>query len=161
MRTVALVAGLLVGASGCAPAPAAPAREPADREGVPGASVERLSDGTAFLVAPPSNGNRMAAIVQGTLAVIGGDCLGFDEPGSGGTATLVLPHGSRPSDDGSAVDVPGGPTVRIGDAITGGGGYRSITEEAGVVATGWPDAPEACRSAQSLAGIYDVELATG
>ena len=97
----------------------------------------------------------MAAIVTGTLTVIGDGCLGFDEPGNG-TVVLALPHGSRPTGDGSAIEVAGGPTVRIGDTITGGGGYN---DQAGVVASLWPDAPEACRSARSLAGIYDVELA--
>ena len=121
-----------------------------------GASVHQLDDGTAFLVAQRSNGNRMAAIVTGTLTVIGDGCLGFDEPG--GTVVLALPHGSRPTGDGSAIEVAGGPTVRIGDAITGGGGYN---DQAGVVTSLWPDAPEACRSARSLAGIYDVELSAG
>lgn len=122
-----------------------------------GASVQQLADGSAFLVAQRSNGNRMSAIVRGTSTVIGGGCVGFDEPGNG-TVALVLPHGSRPASDGSAIEIPGGPTVEIGETVEGGGGYN---DQAGAVASGWPQAPQACRSAGSLAGIYDVELVEG
>lgn len=162
LHSTALLVGLLaLGVSGCASS--SPGAAPSTSASGPGAgrSVERLADGTSFLVSGPSNGNHMAAIVRGTLAVIGGGCLGFDDPGGNGTVVLVLPHGSRPTADGSAVEVAGGPTVRIGDAVEGGGGYRDQAEEGGVVASGWPDAPEACRSARSLAGIDDVESSEG
>ena len=153
-----LAALLMLGASGCASSSVDAAGGPAERRATDGSSVESLADGTAFLVAGPSNGNREAAIVRGTLTVIGGGCLGFDEPGGNSTVVLVLPHGSHPSDDGSAVEIADGPTVGIGDTVEGGGGYRDLAQEGGVVASGWPDSPEACRSAATLAGIYDVEL---
>lgn len=92
--------------------------------------------------------------------MIGGGCLGFDEPGGSRTVVLVLPHGAHPSDDGSAIEIADGPTVRIGDTVEGAGGYRDLAHEAGVVASGRPDSPAACRSAVTLAGIYDVELST-
>lgn len=146
----AVLTGLLLATSGCS---VVSSRVPGG-----GSSVQHLADGTAFLVAERSNGNHMAAIVRGTLTTIGGGCLGFDEPSSNGTVVLVLPHGSRPSRDGTAIEVAGGPTVRLGDTVSGGGGYSDVT---GVVASGWPDSPEACRSASTLAGIHDVELDEG
>lgn len=145
-----MTAGLLLAISGCS---LAPSWFPGG-----GPSVEHLSDGTALLVAGRSDGDQMAAVVRGTLAVIDGGCLGFDPPDGSGTVVLVLPHGSHPTGDGSAVKIAGGPTVRVGDAVMGGGGGRDLTGEGDVVASVWPDAPEACRSATALAGIDDVEL---
>lgn len=149
----AVTAGLLRAVAGCSVVPSwAPGG---------GSSVQHLADGTAFLVAERSSGDQMTAIVRGTLTTINGGCLGFDPPDGSGTAALVLPHGSHPTGDGTAVEVAGGPTVRVGDAVMGGGGGRDLTGEEDVVASVWPDAPEACRSATALDVIDDVELDEG
>lgn len=146
----AVTVGLLLAISGCSLAPSwLPGGEP---------SVEHLADGTAFLVAGRSNGDQMTAVVRGTLTTISDGCLGFDPPDGSGTVVLVLPHGSHPTRDGTAMKVAGGPTVHVGDAVVGGGGGRDLTGEQDVVASVWPDAPDACRSATALDVIDDVEL---
>lgn len=87
--------------------------------------------------------------------MIGGGCLGFDEPA--GAVAVPLPHGSRPVDDGEAIEIAGGPTVRVGDALVGGGGCLDLRSAEDAVAAEWPGSPDACRSASSLAVIDDVE----
>lgn len=53
------------GASGCAWSSVDAAGGSAERRAIDGSSVGSLADGTTFLLAGPSNGNRMTAIVRG------------------------------------------------------------------------------------------------
>ncbi len=44
------------------------------------------------------------------------------------TYPLQFPFGTQLSDDGTEVAVPGLPSLRIGDEISGGGGYMHLTD---------------------------------
>ena len=122
----------------------------------PGASTQTLADGSSFLVSAPTNSYH-EAIVSGRLALIGDDCVGLESPGGGETSALALPHGTQPSDDGRAIVLPDGLRIALGDSISGGGGYLTLSGAPDAF-DAWPEAPPSCAEATYLAGIYDVEL---
>lgn len=59
----------------------------------------------------------MQAILSGRIVVLEGGCLGLD------AIPLQFPFGSELLSDGSGVEAPGLGVVRVGDEISGGGGY--------------------------------------
>ena len=136
------------------PVPVQPPAEPGS-----GASTQTLADGSVFLVDAPSNAFN-TAIVAGRLTLIGGNCIGLESPGGGETSALAFPNGTRPSKDGRAIVLPDGVQITLGDPITGGGGYFTLSESSDAFAE-WPDAPSGCAKATYLAGIYDVEITEG
>ena len=148
LRPVALLAALVaVGASGCSLL---------SFEADSGASTQTLADGSGFLVAAPTN-FFPEAIVSGRLALIGDDCMGLEGlPGERGDV-LAFPHGTRASDDGRAIVLPDGLQITVGDQITGGGGYTTLSERPDAFDR-WPDAPSGCAKATNLASIYDVKI---
>lgn len=158
-----LVGLAVVGAAGCSqPTQASTAADAAVQTPVPqapadaGASTQALADGSSFLVAAPTNGQD-EAIVSGRLALIGGNCVGLEQPGGGETSTLAFPHGTHPSDDGQAIVLPDGVKITLGDPIVGGGGSNTL--QPGTTAFDpWPDAPSGCAQATYLSSIYDVSI---
>lgn len=144
-----MVAVVAVAASSCSLLPFGPGT---------GASTQQLADGSTFLVAAPANGGD-DAIVSGRLALIGGNCIGLDSPGSDETAVLAFPHGTRPSDDGEAIVLPDGLRITLGQSIWGGGGYGTLDIATDAFAS-WPDAPDGCAKATYLAGIREVSTST-
>ena len=147
-RAAVLAAALVaVGVSSCSLLPFGASEEP---------STQTLADGSAFLVAAPSN-FQQEAIVAGRLALIGDGCVGLEMPESGENAALAFPHGTRPSDDGSAIVLPDGLQIALGDPVLGGGGYLTLSEAPDAFDR-WPDAPSGCARATYLATIYDVEI---
>jgi len=74
--------------------------------------------GVSVLVAAPADGGDAAA-VRGTVGVVSG-CLAIGE------YVAVWPAGTRVVDeDGPVIDVPHLGEVRVGDQVTGAGGYHS------------------------------------
>lgn len=145
--SVGLMAGALaVGTSGCT-------LLPVDTTG--GASTQTLADGSSFLVGAQTN-IRSDAGVTGTLALIGGDCVGIQSPGGDGAA-LNFPHGTHPSEDGRRIVLPDGLQITLGDAITGGGGFATLSQAPDAFAD-WPDAPTGCGKGTYLATIYGVSI---
>lgn len=161
-RPAALLAVLVVvGAAGCSqPTQAsttadAAVQTPATQTPA-GASTQVLADGSSFLVAAPTSAQD-EAIVSGRLALIGGDCVGLEQPNSGETSTLAFPHGTHPSEDGRAIVLPDGVRIALGDPVVGGGGSNTL--QAGTTAFDpWPDAPAGCAQATYLSSIYDVSI---
>lgn len=163
-RPAALLTVLVaVGAAGCSQptqaSTAADAAVQAPATQAPtgaGASTQALADGSSFLVAAPTNGQD-EAIVSGRLALIGGNCVGLEQPSSGETSALAFPHGTHPSDDGRAIVLPDGVQISLGDPIVGGGGSNTL--QGGTTAFDpWPDAPSGCAGATYLSSIYDVSI---
>lgn len=143
---LAVVVG--VGASGCSLLPFG---------AVGGPSTQTLADGSTFLVNAPTNAFD-EALVSGQLALIGGDCIGMEDPaGAGQGDVLTFPSGTRPSKDGRSIVLPDGLEVTVGDQVYGGGGYTELSENPGVLDS-WPDAPAGCRGAGTAVSIYDVKL---
>lgn len=68
----------------------------------------------------------MEALILGTLTLTEGGC--FAVAAGGVTYPLQFPFGTRLSDDGTEVAVPGLPALRVGDEISGGGGYLHLTD---------------------------------
>lgn len=119
-------------------------------------TVIQVDDGVSGLVNPPSNGNRPDARISGTLAVIGGNCLGLSLPGR--DQALAFPHGTTAAPGGTGVLTPEGVTILVGQELVAGGGIREIDQSANWVLERWPAAPPGCSGAESAAGVYDVEL---
>ncbi|NQX13309.1 hypothetical protein HQQ80_16910 [Microbacteriaceae bacterium VKM Ac-2855] len=87
------------------------------------ASVQRGRDVTA-MVESTAPSFVMQAIVAGSLTVTDTGCFALD---SGGTVRPVqFPFGTRLGDDGETVLVPGLEPIRVGDDVSGGGGYMDL-----------------------------------
>jgi hypothetical protein len=96
----------------------------------------------AVLVAAPARGGDDAAI-GGEVTVVDG-CLGIDD------AVAVWPFGTEVTDrNGPLIDVPGLGKVRVGDHVTGAGGYLSATSEGreGLA----PTVPDTCKDRSLVA----------
>lgn len=88
-------------------------------------ALQRAQGVTAMVAASrPSAG--MDALISGTLTITDAGC--FAVRSGGVTYPLQFPFGTRLSDDGIEVSVPGLPSLRVGDEISGGGGYLHLTE---------------------------------
>ena len=93
--------------------------------------VQREGD-TILLVADSEPEAVMEAVVEGTLTLTADGCFAIE---SGDVVhPLQFPFGTRLASDGRSAVVPGLGTVRVGDAIRGGGGYVEVGE-----------VPDACR----------------
>ena len=148
LRPAALLLALVaLGASGCSLLPFGAGA---------GASTQTLADGSGFLVAAPTNGGD-DAIVSGTLALIGEDCVGLKTPSTAESAALAFPHGTRASDDGRAIVLPDGVQITLGDSISGGGGSTTL-DRAPDAFDAWPEAPSGCAKATYLSSIREVKI---
>ena len=147
-RTLVVVGAVVAaGVCGCSALPL---------PGVGGPSTKSLSDGSVFLVAAPTSGGS-EAIVGGRLTLIGGECIGVQETSGEGGDVLVFPHGSRSDDDGSAILLPDGQRITVGQSIWGSGGYTTLSYTPDAFER-WPDAPPGCAQATNLATIYDITV---
>ena len=145
-QTAMLLAALVaVGASGCSRLPFGAS-----------ASTQTLADGSGFLVAAPANAESDAGI-SGRLALIGDDCVGLQGPPGEGGDVLAFPHGTHPSDDGRSIVLPDGLEITLGDSISGGGGFTTLSLYPDAFKA-WPDAPSGCAQATHLTSIHDVSL---
>ena len=100
-------------------------------------AVQRAGDSILLAAAEAPDG-AMDALILGTLTHTEDGCLAVEHEGN--TYVLQFPYGSRLADDGESVEVPGVGTLRLGDAIEGGGGYVNV-----------PDAPNECRISAEFA----------
>jgi hypothetical protein len=65
------------------------------------------------------------AEVRGVVQVGAGGCLGIVSEGANKPIPVVWPEGSKLADDGKSIDLPDVGLVRIGQAVSGGGGEIS------------------------------------
>lgn len=68
----------------------------------------------------------MDALISGTLTTTEAGCFALTSDGV--TYPLQFPFGTRLSEDGTEVTVPGLPSLRAGDEISGGGGYLHLAD---------------------------------
>ena len=96
---------------------------------VVGCSGERgvqQAQGVTAMVAGSSPGAAMDALISGTLRITDAGC--FAVSSGGVTYPLQFPFGTRLSDDGTEVAVPGLASLRAGDELSGGGGYLNLMD---------------------------------
>ncbi|AXH96607.1 hypothetical protein DV701_11170 [Ornithinimicrobium avium] len=111
--------------------------------------------GAIALVAKDSEQGSDAEI-GGVLGLGPGGCLGLLTEGSDAPVPLVWPAGSKLSEDGTSVTVPGLGEVRPGQTVTGGGG-----EDSNVEADRYSDVPEACLEQGRLVVAASIRSVTG
>lgn len=94
--------------------------------GCSGESALQRAQGVTAMVAGSRPSAGMDALISGTLTTTDAGC--FAVTSGGVTYPLQFPFGTRLSDDGTEVSVPGLPSLRVGDEISGGGGYLHLTD---------------------------------
>jgi hypothetical protein len=90
-----------------------------------GTTVQR-ADGIRAMVAGSQPSAVMEALISGTLTITDSGC--FAVTSGGVTYPVLFPFGTRLSEDGAEVAVPGVPPLSVGDEISGGGGYVHLTD---------------------------------
>jgi hypothetical protein len=106
------------------------------------ATAVHESEGTTLMAAGGPATAAMEALIVGTLTITEGGCIALRTDAD--TYPLQFPHGTRLSDDGTSVMVPGLDPLELGEAIRGGGGFVELA-----------DVPAACES-QNEHGQYAV-----
>lgn len=94
--------------------------------GCSGESALQRAQGVTAMVAGSRPSAGMDALISGTLTTTDAGC--FAVTSGGVTYPLQFPFGTRLSDDGTEVSVPGLPSLRVGDEISGSGGYLHLTD---------------------------------
>ena len=98
-----------------------------------GLVVATSDEGHVLLVQARDTGDRLDAIVEGTL-VIAGTCFGLET--GNGTYTAVFPPGSSIVEGTEQVEIPHWGTLGLGDELSGGGGYDSDYSALGEIPLG-------------------------
>lgn len=138
LRSTAL-AGALVALSGCG--------------GADTLDVQ-LRDGTTALVSTSTQAGSDAE-VRGVIQVGAGGCLGLLSEETTHPIPLIWPEGSKLTEAGDAVDVPGLGTVRVGQTISGGGG--EVTNPSG---NRYADIPDGCLDQDTLIEATTIKTVT-
>ncbi|WES63943.1 hypothetical protein P0L94_15925 [Microbacter sp. GSS18] len=94
--------------------------------GCSGESPVQQAGGVTAMVAQERSDAGMAAQISGTLTTTDSGCLAVAIEDV--TYPLQFPFGTRLSDDGAEVVVPGLSPLHVGDHIEGGGGYIHLTD---------------------------------
>ncbi len=94
--------------------------------GCSGESALQRAQGVTAMVAGSRPSAGMDALISGTLTITDAGC--FAVTSGGVTYPVQFPFGTRLSDDGAEVSVPGLPSLRVGDEVSGGGGYMHLTD---------------------------------
>ncbi len=110
---------------------------------------------TLALVRTNSDGG-MDAQIRGVVQIGPGGCLGLVREGADEPVALIWPEGSRLTDDGSSVDVPGVGAVRVGQWVEGGGG--EVSEPRG---ERYSDVPAECMRQALLIDAAKITSASG
>lgn len=91
-----------------------------------GTGAVQQAQGVTAMVAGSQPSAVMDALIFGTLTITEAGC--FAVMSGEVTYPLQFPFGSRLSDDGTEITVPGLPSLHEGDEISGGGGYLHLTD---------------------------------
>lgn len=94
--------------------------------GCAGERPVQQAGGVTAMVAQERSSAGMAAQISGILTTTDTGCFAvtIDDV----TYPLQFPFGTRLSDDGAEVAIPGSTPLRVGDRIDGGGGYVHLTD---------------------------------
>lgn len=87
------------------------------------ADVASSTNGTNPVVAHPAagDGSGLDALIEGPLTMSGGCLLVGEFP-------VVWPHGTTWDADAQAVQLSDGQVIALGDRVSGGGGYRHLSD---------------------------------
>lgn len=122
----------------------APATSTGEITGAPTAPRVWAWEVTDLPGAPPWTG--LLAIVHGRVTYDGElDCFFLEN--EGGRYPVVWPVGTTGTPDGPGVVLPDGTVARVGDEVTGGGGYREVADDYEI--------PSGCRSALGGVAVYN------
>lgn len=94
--------------------------------GCSSASPVQQAQGVTAMVASDRPSAVMQAEISGTLTLTDSGC--FAVTSGGITYPLQFPFGSQLSKDGAEIMVPGLLPLRVGDEISGGGGYLHLSD---------------------------------
>lgn len=114
----------------------------------------QLHEGTTALVSTSAEGGSDAE-VRGIIQVGAGGCLGLLSEGTTHPIPLIWPEGSKLTEAGDAVDVPGLGVVRVGQTVSGGGG--EVTNPSG---DRYAAIPAACLDQDTLIEVATIKTVT-
>lgn len=114
----------------------------------------QLREGTTALVSTSTKAGSDAE-VRGVIQVGPGGCLGLVSEGTTHPTPLIWPKGSKLTQAGDAVDVPGLGVVRIGQTVHGGGG--EVTSPSG---DRYADIPAGCLDQGTLIEATTIKTVT-